>query len=74
MKYDLKHGQKVVHKVYGLCTVLQSFVSPYALLLNIETKQGKAKFRHDRRGFLPRCYENNMKLIELENTKELGSE
>lgn len=66
-----KRNEPVKHTRYGLAKVIRMVIDEdkkgnrsEGVLLNLLEDEGKALFYKDRNGELPRCYENDFKLIE----------
>ncbi|KKM19256.1 hypothetical protein LCGC14_1657480 [marine sediment metagenome] len=64
----IEAGKLINHKRYGKAMIIRKVWKKergkFGVLLNLLTKEGKAQFRLDRRGILPRCYEANLNFIE----------
>ena len=64
----MRKGQHVTHKVYGKAIVDSVWPSAEhskgGVTLTLLTKEGKAKFADNRKGDLPRCFENDLKKVK----------
>lgn len=65
----MKVGQKVIHNRYGLAEIVSEWPSynpnyKAGVTIVLLTDEGKSLFKKDRKGYLPRCYEDDFSKLK----------